>query len=216
MSPASCRLTFLPARRRSAAVTRQSTPPSPAARSASADRRNRPLELAAEDDHEAFAEGFDRPPRRLDVGRLRVVHELDVPIRITGSSACSRPENTSTAAVIAAGLTPARCATAAAAITSVRRCRPSSRTDVSGTSRTDSPLVRRTMLPLSMQMPSASPSHRHQQALRSKRFARSRAMPDRRRSARPSPTRSGSRKYGPSRRHTPRRSRGDRGDPARS
>ena len=56
------------------------------------------------------------------------------PISATGSSACSRPVNPSTALTIAAASTPTSDATAAAATRRRRRCRPSSCTDVSGTS----------------------------------------------------------------------------------
>ena len=52
----------------------------------------------------------------------------------TGSSACSRPVNDSTARTIASCDTPAICATVAAAITSATRCRPINRIDDSGTS----------------------------------------------------------------------------------
>ena len=78
MSPASCRLTFVP----SALATSGRDSPidtTVARRAISASRIGEiaALELA-EDHHQAFAEALDRPPRRLDVGRLRVVHELDV------------------------------------------------------------------------------------------------------------------------------------------
>ena len=63
----------------------------------------------------------------------------------TGSSACSSPVNPSTAAVMAAGLTPAMCATAVAAITSTSRWRPSSRIDVSGTNGSEVPSRRLTI-----------------------------------------------------------------------
>ena len=56
------------------------------------------------------------------------------PTTATGSSACSRPVNDSTARTIASCGTPAICATVAAAITSATRCRPMRRIDDSGTS----------------------------------------------------------------------------------
>jgi len=56
------------------------------------------------------------------------------PIVVTGSNACSRPLNDSTAVVIASALMPASLATAAAAITSPIKCRPISRIEDSGTS----------------------------------------------------------------------------------
>ena len=51
------------------------------------------------------------------------------PTTATGSSACSRPVNDSTARTIASAGTPAICATVAAAITSATRCRPIRRID---------------------------------------------------------------------------------------
>ena len=67
------------------------------------------LEAAADDRHEPALEALDRPPRRLDVGRLRVVDERGCrQSPSTGSSACSRPPNSDTALRIASGDAPAR------------------------------------------------------------------------------------------------------------
>ena len=103
-------------------------------------RKSPPLNRPPRIDDQPVAEALDRAPRRLDVGRLRVVHEphaADLGHRL--ERVLEAGESLDRARSSPPASTPASCATAAAASTSASRWRPSSRIDVSGTSGSELP-----------------------------------------------------------------------------